>query len=87
MTCILYINFFQVSKKHQMQLLRGLMHAEHLQVQEERIEMESQKVIVDDRDVCPVCFKRFRGQTAIVRFPNGRVVHYFCQERAIVPNL
>ena len=42
---------------------------------------------VEDGDVCPVCFKKFRGQTAIVRFPNGRVVHYFCQERAIVPNL
>ena len=77
----------RVSEKHQMQLLRGLMHAEHLRVQEKRIEMESQQVLVDDRDVCPVCNKRFRGQSAIVRFPNGRVVHYFCQERAIVPNL
>ena len=34
----------RVSKKHQMQLLRGLMHAEHLQVEQERIEIESQKV-------------------------------------------
>ena len=77
----------RVSKRHQMQLLRGLMHAEHLQVQEERIEMESQKVVVKDTDVCRVCGKRFRAQSALVRFPNGQIVHYFCQERAIVPNL
>lgn len=77
----------KVSQRHQMQLLRGLMHAEHLQVQEQRIDLESQKVAIDETDVCPVCSKRFRGQTAIVRFPNNRVVHYGCQERAIVPNL
>lgn len=76
----------RVSKRHQMQLLRGLMHAEHLQVQEERVALESQKVVVEESDVCPVCCKRFRAQSAIVRFPNGRIVHYSCQERAIVSN-
>jgi hypothetical protein len=74
----------RVSKRHQMQLLRGLMHAEHLQVQEERIALESQKVVIDETDVCPVCHKRFRSQSAIVRFPNGRVVHYSCQAQAIL---
>jgi hypothetical protein len=74
----------RVSKRHQMQLLRGLMHAEHLRVQEERIALESQKVVIEETDVCPVCHKRFRSQSAIVRFPNGHVVHYSCQERAIL---
>ena len=74
----------RVSKKHQLQLQRGLMHAEHLAAQEQRIALESQNVTVDEYDVCPVCNKRFRSQSAIVRFPNGKVVHYSCQDRVIV---
>ncbi len=74
----------RVSQRHQLQLQRGLMHAEHLAAQETRIELESQKVTIDEYDVCSVCHKRFRSQSAIVRFPNGKVVHYSCQDRAII---
>ena len=49
----------RVTQRHQMQLLRGLMHAEHLQVQEERIKLESEKIVLDEMDVCPVCHRRF----------------------------
>ena len=77
----------RVSHRHQMQLLRGLMHADYVEAEEERIELESQKIEVDEENTCPVCFKRFRGQSAIVRFPDGRLVHYSCQERAVVANL
>ena len=72
----------RVSHRHQMQLLRGLMHADYVEAEEERIELESQKIEVDEEMICPVCFKRFRGQSAIVRFPDGRLVHYSCQAEA-----
>ena len=75
----------RVSKRHQMQLLKGLMHADFVEAQETRIELESEKIEIDEDNTCPVCFKRFRGQSAIVRFPDGRLVHYSCQERALLP--
>ena len=75
----------RVSKRHQMQLLKGLMHADFVEAQETRIELESEKIEIDEDNSCPVCFKRFRGQSAIVRFPDGRLVHYSCQERALLP--
>ena len=73
----------RVTHRHQMQLLRGLMHAEHLQVQEERIRSESVKISLEEVDVCPVCHRRFVSNGMIVRFPNGQVVHASCRERAI----
>ena len=70
----------RVTNRHQMQLLRGLMHAEHLQVQEERIRVESQKIVLEEIDVCPVCSRRFVTGGMIVRFPNGQIVHAMCQD-------
>ena len=74
----------RVSQRHNTQLLRGLMHSQYLQVQEERIRVESQKVTLSEMDSCPVCLKKFRNQGTLVRFPNGRVVHYSCQEKAMM---
>ena len=73
----------RVTNRHQMQLLRGLMHAEHLQVQEERIRVESEKIVLEEMDVCPVCHRRFVSSGMIVRFPNGHIVHGGCQDRYI----
>ena len=74
----------RVSDRHHTQLRRGLMHSQFLQVQEERIRVESQQVILTEMDSCPVCLKKFRNQGTLVRFPNGRVVHFSCQDRAMM---
>ncbi|KAF2900283.1 hypothetical protein ILUMI_05905 [Ignelater luminosus] len=65
------------------QLLKGLLYAEHLQCQETRLHLQSQSVHITDLNVCPVCKKRFGNQSAFVRYPNGDVVHYSCQDRKL----
>lgn len=51
-----------------------------LQVQERKMIHEAQSVMIADYNVCPVCKKRFGNQSAFVRFPNGDIVHYKCQD-------
>ncbi|XP_023290405.1 vam6/Vps39-like protein [Orussus abietinus] len=63
------------------QVLKGLLYAEHLQVQEQRMHYESQSVLMTEFNICPVCKKRFGNQSAFARYPNGDIVHYSCQER------
>ena len=76
----------RVAKRHRSQLLRGLMHSEHLQMQEERIKQEATKVVLTDESVCQVCHNRFRSvaEAAFVRLPNGLVTHYSCKDKAWV---
>ena len=76
----------RVAQRHHSQLLRGLMHAEHLQVQDERIKLESNKVVLTEELICPICHKKFRSaaEAAFVRLPNGHVIHYACKEKALV---
>ena len=76
----------RVAGRHHSQLLRGLMHAEHLQVQGERICCESAKVILSDESVCQICKKKFRSaaEAAFVRLPNGQIIHYACRDRVLV---
>lgn len=71
----------RISQKRHNQVLHGLTHADHLQLQERRVLNESNMLIVSDHDVCRVCHKRFKNQGAIVRFPSGHVVHYSCQDK------
>ncbi|KAK4886156.1 hypothetical protein RN001_002427 [Aquatica leii] len=72
-----------VHDRRRVQLLRGLLYAEHLQCLEARLYLQSQSVHITDLNVCPVCKKRFGNQSAFVRYPNGDVVHYSCQERKL----
>ena len=72
----------KVRKRHKMQLVRGLMKAEQLQVQEDRIRSESVKVCLEEMDLCPICHRRFTDKGMVVRFPNGQVIHRSCQDRA-----
>ena len=73
----------KMSRRHRGQVERGLLHAQHLQRQEERIALESQKVVVGELDVCKVCGKRFKNRGAVVRLAkSGRVVHFSCQEKS-----
>lgn len=70
-----------INEKRRMQVLKGLLYAEHLQVQEQRMHYQSQSVLMTEFNVCPVCKKRFGNQSAFARYPNGDIVHYSCQVR------
>jgi len=56
------------SDKRELQLLRGLLYAEHLQVHEQRIEFQNQKVVVTESNICHVCKKRFGNQRSVQRY-------------------
>ncbi|KAH0553998.1 vam6/Vps39-like protein [Cotesia glomerata] len=71
----------QLSERRKTQVLKGLLQAEHLQVQEQRMHYESKSVLMTEFNICPVCKKRFGNQSAFARYPNGEIVHYSCQER------
>lgn len=70
-----------LQERRRVQLLKGLLYAEHLQCQEMKLALQSQHVLVTELNVCPVCKKRFGNQSALVRYPNGDVVHYSCHEK------
>nr|CAG4643012.1 EOG090X0131 [Ilyocryptus agilis] len=71
------------SRRRELQLLRGLLYAEHLQVHEQRIEYQNQKVIITESNICHVCKKRFGNQSAFVRCASGEIVHFSCQEKIV----
>nr|XP_012223795.1 PREDICTED: vam6/Vps39-like protein [Linepithema humile] len=70
-----------LNARRRTQVLKGLLYAEHLQVQEQRMHYESQSVLMTEYNICPVCKKRFGNQSAFARYPNGDIVHYSCQDR------
>ncbi|CAL7939543.1 unnamed protein product [Xylocopa violacea] len=70
-----------LNTRRRVQVLKGLLCAEHLQVQEQRMHYESQNVLMTEFNICPVCKKRFGNQSAFARYPNGDIVHYSCQDR------
>ncbi|GAB0088727.1 Vacuolar sorting protein 39/Transforming growth factor beta receptor-associated domain 1 [Sergentomyia squamirostris] len=71
----------QLEQKRKTQVLRGLLYAEHLQIHEDRIQNESNTVLISDYSVCPSCKKKFGNQSAFIRYPNGDIVHYSCQQK------
>ncbi|KAJ9588747.1 hypothetical protein L9F63_017951, partial [Diploptera punctata] len=71
----------KLNERRRSQVLKGLLYAEHLQVQELRMGYEAQSIIMTEFNVCPVCKKRFGNQSAFARYPNGDIVHYSCQDR------
>ncbi|KAK9500068.1 hypothetical protein O3M35_001406 [Rhynocoris fuscipes] len=70
-----------VRRRRNCQLLRGLLYAQRLQVKKQKMEHESKKLVITELMVCPVCKKRFGNQSAFVRYPNGSIVHYSCQDK------
>lgn len=52
----------QMVERRRVQLLRGLLYAEHLQCQEMRLHLQSQSILVTELNICPVCKKRFGNQ-------------------------
>ena len=75
----------RTAKRHQSQLLRGLIHSEHIQFREERIKYESIKVPLSEDLYCELCHRKFRSvaEEAFVRLPSGQIVHYACREKAL----
>lgn len=70
-----------LERRRKNQILKGLLYAENLQFQEQRMHLESTSVIIEEYSICPVCVKKFTNQSAFVRYPDGKIVHYSCQER------
>ncbi|XP_056111844.1 vam6/Vps39-like protein isoform X1 [Rhinichthys klamathensis goyatoka] len=67
------------------QVLKSLLQAEFLRVQEERIFHQQVKCVITDEKTCRVCKKKI-GNSAFARYPNGVVVHYFCcKDRNMCP--
>lgn len=67
------------------QVLKSLLQAEFLRVQEERIFHHQGKCVITDEKTCRVCKKKI-GNSAFARYPNGVVVHYFCcKDRSVCP--
>ncbi|CAL8302198.1 unnamed protein product [Boreogadus saida] len=67
------------------QVLKSLLQAEFLRVQEERIFHQQVKCVITEEKTCRVCKKKM-GNSAFARYPNGVVVHYFCcKDRSACP--
>lgn len=49
----------QLNERRRTQVLKGLLQAEHLQVQEQRMHYEAQSVLMTEFNICPVCKKKF----------------------------
>ena len=74
-----------ISERNRGHVERGLAHAEHVMLQDERLSLEAQSVEVGPGckvESCEVCQKRFKNQSAVVRVPGrGSVVHFSCQDK------
>ncbi|XP_076002793.1 vam6/Vps39-like protein isoform X2 [Genypterus blacodes] len=67
------------------QVMKSLLQAEFLRVQEERIFHQQVKCVITEEKTCRVCKKKI-GNSAFARYPNGVVVHYFCcKDRNVCP--
>ncbi|XP_055904894.1 vam6/Vps39-like protein [Eupeodes corollae] len=73
----------QMERKRHHQILKGLLTAECLRLQEQRMHQEKKCVTITDFSICPVCKKRFTNQSAFVRYPNGEIVHLSCHDKQI----
>uniref|UniRef100_A0A669D893 VPS39 subunit of HOPS complex n=1 Tax=Oreochromis niloticus TaxID=8128 RepID=A0A669D893_ORENI len=75
----------KAQRKRCNQVLKSLLQAEFLRVQEERIFHQQVKCVITEEKICRVCKKKI-GNSAFARYPNGVVVHYFCcKDRNICP--
>lgn len=73
----------QMERKRHHQILKGLLTAECLRLQEQRMHQEKKCVTITDFSICPVCKKRFTNQSAFVRYPNGEIVHLSCHDKKV----
>lgn len=67
--------------KHNIQIINRLMFSLELQIHETKILCQDKKFIVNDEQMCKECNKRM-GKSAMVRFPNGDLIHYGCSKNS-----
>jgi len=67
--------------KHNTQIINRLMFSLELQIHETKILCQDKKFIVNDEQMCKECNKRM-GKSAMVRFPNGDLIHYGCSKNS-----
>ncbi len=73
----------RLARRNHQKILRGLRHAEHLQVHEDRIALESRRLRVTELMVCVCCHQRFRPQGAVVRrADDGATMHLSCHQKS-----
>lgn len=75
-----------LERRRNNEVLKGLLYASVLQLQEQKMHLDSRNVLVHDYSLCPVCGKKFSNQSAFVRYPDGSIVHYKCSDRNATAN-
>lgn len=71
-------------KRKNCQVLKSLLFAEHLQVQEQRMHYQGHKIILTDERACRVCHKKI-GNSAFAYYPSGEILHYYCCQNLTSP--
>lgn len=71
-------------KRKHSQVLKGLLFAEHLQIQEQRMHYQARKILLTDERACRVCHKKI-GNSAFVYYPTGEILHYYCRKNMTSP--
>ncbi|XP_027043416.1 vam6/Vps39-like protein [Pocillopora damicornis] len=71
-------------KRKNSQVLKSLLFAEHLQVQEQRMHYQGGKILLTDERACRVCHKKI-GTSAFAYYPTGEILHYYCCKNLTSP--
>lgn len=71
-------------KRKNCQVLKSLLFAEHLQVQEQRMHYQAHKIFLTDERACQVCHKKI-GNSAFAYYPTGEILHYYCCKNLTSP--
>ncbi|KAJ7340060.1 Vam6/Vps39-like protein [Desmophyllum pertusum] len=71
-------------KRKDCQVLKSLLFAEHLQVQEQRMHYQGHKILLTDERACRVCHKKI-GNSAFAYYPTGEILHYYCCKNLTSP--
>ncbi|KAI8837833.1 vacuolar sorting protein 39 domain 2-domain-containing protein [Chytridium lagenaria] len=61
-------------------ITENLVKADHLEVQALKVQLQSRRVTITEDRMCPRCLRRV-GNSVFAAYPNGGVVHVFCQSR------
>jgi len=69
-------------KKHHIQIINRLMLSLQLTIHETKIICQKKMFTVTDEQMCKECNKRM-GKSAMVRFPNGDLIHYGCSKSSV----
>lgn len=71
-------------KRKNCQVLKSLLFAEHLQIQDQRMHYQARKIVLTDERACRVCHKKI-GNSAFAYYPTGEILHYYCCKNMTSP--